>query len=109
MGHKVTEEETSPLVPQLESLRARYARQVQPERTAERLLQVIDFLLGAPIVSVRQLQAGMDASDYKTARRYVEKLVQNGILREVTGKGRNRLYRADEILQAIEGPLERPI
>ncbi len=90
----------------LEMLRGRYARQVQTGRTAERLLQVIDFLLGAPIVSVRQVQAGMEASDYKTARRYVEKLVQHGILREVTGKGRHRLYRADEILQAIEGQLE---
>jgi Fic family protein len=90
----------------LETLRSRYARQVQTERTSERLLQVIDFLLGAPIVSVRQVQAGISASDYKTAQRYVQKLVQHGILREVTGKGRNRLYRADEILHAIEGPLE---
>ena len=28
-----------------------------------------------------------------------------GILHEVTGGRRNRLYRADEILKAIEGPL----
>ena len=36
----------------------------------------------------------------------VQKLEQAGILREATGKARNRIYRADEILFAIEGPLD---
>jgi hypothetical protein len=31
----------------------------------------------------------------------VERLEEIGILREVTGQARNRLYRADEILQAL--------
>jgi len=38
---------------------------------------------------------------YRTAQRYVERLEEIGILREVTGQARNRLYRADEILQAL--------
>jgi predicted transcriptional regulator len=56
-------------------------------------------------MTVRQMQAGLGLNDYKTVLRYVEKLEQLGILREVTGGRRNRLYRADEILKAIEGPL----
>jgi len=32
--------------------------------------------------------------------------IEGGILREITGQARNRVYRADEILQAIEGPVE---
>jgi len=32
--------------------------------------------------------------------------VTPGALCEVTGHARNRVYRADEILQAIEGPVE---
>jgi hypothetical protein len=37
-----------------------------------------------------------------TAGRAIERLVEKGILCEVTGKARNRIYRADEILSVIE-------
>ena len=43
--------------------------------------------------------------DYKIAQRYIAKLQDAGILREATGKSRNRVFRADEILHVIEGPL----
>ena len=33
------------------------------------------------------------------------RLTQAGLLREITGKARNRVYRADEVLQAIDEPL----
>ena len=68
---------------------------------------VVDFLIGYPIVTIRQVQAGIGSKDYKIAQRYVIKLTQAGILSEVTGQARNRVYRAGEILEAIEGPLER--
>jgi hypothetical protein len=32
----------------------------------------------------------------------IEKLVQAGILREITGYARNQIYRADEIFSAID-------
>jgi len=44
--------------------------------------------------------------DYKIAQRYITKLQEAGILREVTGKSRNRVFRADEVLRIIEAPLE---
>jgi hypothetical protein len=40
---------------------------------------------------------------FKTAGQYIEKLVQAGILRETTGYARNRIFRADDILRAVEG------
>jgi hypothetical protein len=33
----------------------------------------------------------------------VERLVAAGILREVTGRKRNRIFIADEIIHAVEG------
>ena len=45
------------------------------------------------------------AVDFPTALRYVNQLVEAGLLREITGKARNRVYRADELLQAIETPV----
>jgi len=39
---------------------------------------------------------------FKTARQYIEKLVQAGIVREVTGYARNQVYRADEVFTALD-------
>ena len=64
--------------------------------------QVLDFLFMRPILSVRQLEDGL-AINFVTAKRYIEKLVLAGILHEVTGYSRNRIFRADEILKAVEG------
>jgi hypothetical protein len=40
---------------------------------------------------------------FEYEEQYIEKLVQAGILRETTGYARNRIFRADEILRAVEG------
>lgn len=90
----------------LQTLQARYYDQLKTERDAERLMQVIDFLIGHPIVTVRQVQVGLGFSDYKIAQRYMQKLESAGILREVTGRARNRVYRVDQIMHAISAPLE---
>ena len=89
----------------LDRLRSAYQDQLQGERTHQRLMQAIDFLFGQPILSIRQLQAGLEAGSYLTAQRVIEKLEQFDILREITGKARNRIYQADEILRAIDGPV----
>lgn len=73
-------------------------------RTSRRLLQALEVLFVRPILSVRQMEAALNVP-YRTAQRYIEKLVDSGILHEITGQGRNRLYRADEIMGAIEGQM----
>ena len=92
-------------VTRLQNLRSIYQRRLQPERSAERLMQTLDVLFEYPIVNVRQMEAVLQVP-YRTAQRYIEKLLDMGLLREITGQARNRLYRADEILRAIEEPLE---
>ena len=64
---------------------------------------MVDHLISAPIISITGLQQGLKLGSYRTAQRYLEKLEKLGIVREATGKGRNRLYLADEILKALEG------
>ena len=49
--------------------------------------------------------AGTLSVDFSTAQRYVNQLEEAGLLTEITGQARNRVYRADEVLQAIEEPL----
>ena len=85
----------------LGQLRNTYWERLRKERAAARLLQTLDVLFERPILNIRQLKSALGVP-YRTAQRYVEKLVDIGVLREVTGQARNRLYRADEILNAIE-------
>jgi Fic family protein len=92
-------------IARLQDLRRVYQSHLQPLRAAGRLLQTVDVLFARPIISVRQIETALQIS-YKSAQRYVERLVELGLLREITGQARNRLYCADEILRAIDAPME---
>jgi Fic family protein len=83
------------------SLRADYLERIRVGRRQERLEQVLDLIFQRPILNVRQVEAAIGIP-YMTAERCIERLEKTGILREVTGKARNRIFRADEILAVIE-------
>ena len=87
----------------LQDLREHYRQQVQAERAAVRLLQAIDLLFARPVVTVRDLETALSVS-FSTAQRYVNQLEQAGLLREITGRARNRVYCAVEILRMLEDP-----
>ena len=92
-------------VQKLQTLREKYYLKFAAERKASQLQQLVDFLLGHPIVNISQVQIALKVKDFKTAQRYIAKLQDAKILTEITGKSRNRLFRANEILRAIEEPL----
>jgi Fic family protein len=89
----------------LQGLREGYRERFQTSRAAFRLLQVVDLLFARPLVTVGQVAETLDVS-HQSATRYVEALEQAGVLHEITGQARNRVYRANEILETIEAPLE---
>jgi Fic family protein len=86
-------------------LRQSYQEQIQDERTADRLVIALDVIFARPILTIRQMEAHLNLP-YRTAQRYINKFCHLGILREITGQMRNRIYRADEILKAILEPIE---
>lgn len=85
----------------LETIRAKYEPLAQSDRNSERMGVVLDSLFARPILSAKQLAESVDMP-FKTARQYIEKLVQAGVLREVTGNARNQIYRADEIFGVLD-------
>lgn len=85
----------------LQDLRESYRAVVQSERAAARLLQALDLLFVSPVITVRQVEKEMDVN-YPTALRYVQRLEELGILREITGQARNRVYKAEDVIRAIE-------
>jgi len=88
----------------LQTLRERYRRQIQERQASAKLLQTVDFLFVRPLLTVQQLQDEMDVS-FPTASKYASLLQDLGLLREITGQARNRVFRADEVLDALEAPL----
>jgi len=90
----------------LADLRDAYRQKLQEEHNLARLIQAVDFIIGQPILTSRQMEAGLGLSHYLAAQRLVAKLENYGILREITGQARNRVYRVDEVLQVIDAPAE---
>ena len=108
MGIRDQSREALQRVQSLQALREKYYQEFAGKRDSARLNKLVDFLIGHPIVTIRQAAEGLQVADYKIAQRYIVKLQEAGMLREVTGKSRNRIFRADEILKAIEASF-RPL
>lgn len=82
----------------LREIRESYQAIIEKERNPERMAAVVDFLFSRPILSVRQASDGLGIP-FKTARNYLAKLERVGVLREITGFARNRIFQADEIIK----------
>lgn len=85
----------------LEALRARYRSLFEADRSRRKLARLVDYLIGTPITSITQAQESLDMGSYTTIQRLIEKLEALGVVREVTGQRRNRIYQANEILHAL--------
>lgn len=94
--------ESIALLHRLEKLLNELYSRVEGERMREPLKGLIDYLIGHPITTIRQAQEGLGLKHYDPAQRYVEKLVDLGIIHQIGQRARNRLYRAPEIMSAIE-------
>lgn len=62
--------------------------------------RVIDELFASPFLTIKRAAEVLGVT-YQTAQNNVEKLVEANILREVTGRQRNRVYVADGILTLL--------
>ncbi len=89
----------------LQEIRGRYRSMLQSARASARLLQAVDLLFERPVIRTRQIEAALGVN-FSTAQRYMDRLQAADIVREVTGKARNRIYCADEILNVLDKPTE---
>lgn len=84
----------------LETIRAAWLEQLHDLRTDAAARRLPAFLLGHPVVAVRQVAEAFDIS-FNAANRAIEQLVERGILSE-PGQRRNRTFHASEILRRLE-------
>lgn len=82
------------------TLREQYRELVTGTRVPRVVNMLIEHLFSTPFVSVSKLAKEWKET-FTTVQRGVDYLVEKGILKEMTGQQRNRLFIAEEILNII--------
>jgi Fic family protein len=86
---------------QLLELRDRYRGKVKTVRSSSLLMGLVDQLFRVPAITVTHAADTLGVT-YAAAAKHVGKLVEAGILKEVSGHRRNKLFAALEIIKVIE-------
>jgi Fic family protein len=82
------------------ALRQSYQALALQARLPTPLVVLLDKLFRRPIINVRWVVESLDVSKM-TAAKYIQRLVELAILREVTGRQRHRRYLAQGILDVV--------
>lgn len=85
----------------LQQLQSHY-RQMYHQGKSGRTLRTVDLLFERPVISIRRLATTLEVSQ-PTASNIVGRLVDDGILMEMTGQKRNRIFSAVGIFHVLEG------
>lgn len=63
-------------------------------------VQLVDFVVERPVFNINQIVQRL-AVAVPTAQRAVNLLARDGLIREMTGQKRNRIYVADEVMEIV--------
>lgn len=83
-------------------LQKKYRQQLQTESVSRSVFQLLDMLFLNPFVSLPGVSDYLKIT-WPTAKASVERLVKLGILKEVSGRKRSRIYCAQELLDILGG------
>lgn len=101
-GVRVQADEAASLADRLLGLQARYREHLQNVHATANALALVDALFVNPLVTTRRAQDILRVSN-PTARSTIRTLEEYGILREITNRQWNMVFRADEIYNEIQG------
>lgn len=88
----------------LRALEKEYERRLQTARSSALLLKLVQALFHVPALTIAKAARRLCVTPAAAAKS-VSKLVQSGILEEATGRARNRVFVAREIVRAVEEDL----
>jgi Fic family protein len=86
-------------------LRQSYRERLQREGARANMLAAVDHLLARPVTNIRDLAQVLGVT-FEAARRLVNSLEEEGVLEEITGRRRNRVYAAPEVMRLLQGTLD---
>ena len=87
---------------QLLALWDRYRKTLQENRAPALSFQLVDELFAIPTVSVKRFVSRTGRAP-NAVQQNIERLIESGILMEITGRERNRVYIAPQIIAIVEG------
>ena len=90
----------------LKNLQAKYIQKVRTARTSALLTKLIEELFNQPMVTMGKVAELLGVTP-NTAQKHIDRLIDNGILRELTGRKRNRIFVAEGIIKSIYEPYYR--
>jgi len=85
----------------LQQLGTQYREKLQVSRSSATLLKLTDHLFLRPVINVSRAMTVLKLSQ-PSAQANIDRLVHEGILVEVTGRQRGRIYVADKIIAVVE-------
>ncbi len=90
------------------SLWGEYRERLQEARASALLLSLVDELFSFPATTTKTASQTLGVTQ-RSAQLNINKLVEAGVLEEVTGRKRNRIYAAREIISMVErGEIDGP-
>lgn len=78
-----------------------YRQRFQNERQSVSMLRLLDEIIAVPVITYRKAEQILAVTP-RAARQNVDKLVESGLVREVTNRERNKIFLASEIVAILE-------
>jgi Fic family protein len=85
----------------LQELSVRYREMLHEKKASATLLRLADSLFMNPVVNPTMTAKAFKLT-YVSAQKNIDKLVDAGILQEITGRQRGRIYVAGNIIDVLE-------
>jgi Fic family protein len=79
----------------------KYRRRMQSVSQSSAVLRLVDELFASPVITISKAEQLL-AISFRAAQLNIEKLQAEHVLKEITGKQRNRVYIAPEIMALLE-------
>ena len=89
------------------ALQRRYRELLQQRKASPTAIATMEELFLNPYVTATRLSKRLKVS-FPAVQSTIDWLVKAGVLREITGRQRNRIYCSEELLRAIEGKPASP-
>jgi Fic family protein len=93
---------------QLLALRQEYRETLQAQKSPGRTLELMENLFKEPVLTVAGARDRLEVTA-RAAQQNVDRLLKAGILREVTGRKRYRVFVARRIIQIVEADRARQV
>ena len=89
----------------LSQLREQYHQALHASDTPARVHQMVDQLFERPATMATQVASELDVT-HKSAMKYLRILCVHGIIEEITGKTRDKVFVAHRIIHVTQAPIE---